>query len=253
MKINPEKLKKIGAGSEKRVYENPNNPDQAIGIFHEYITESSEKIKARFYLTKISHLLFPQNIPDIHLAASDPHAIVVDRIKDKDMSGRNYGKFYAAIDEFNLKLKSVGINWIDNYYKNFIFDEQDRLFYVDSFDPWVIIGETNKNKSEPSFDKEKLESALQNLEDEKRELGLSYLKRLEDLERIASSFEGVEKSYAVQAGRELRVFVVPTRIDDLGAIKLARDIAKKIEGEMKYPGEIKVNVIRETRAIEYAR
>ncbi|MEK7582545.1 MAG: ribonuclease Y, partial [Patescibacteria group bacterium] len=80
-----------------------------------------------------------------------------------------------------------------------------------------------------------------------------YLKRLEDLERIAGSFDGVEKSYAIQAGRELRIFVMPTKIDDLSAMKLARDIAKKIESEMKYPGEIKVNVIRETRAIEYAR
>lgn len=80
-----------------------------------------------------------------------------------------------------------------------------------------------------------------------------YLKRLGDLERIAGSFEGVEKSYAIQAGRELRIFITPTKIDDLGAIKLAKDIAKKIEEEMKYPGEIKVNVIRETRAIEYAR
>lgn len=80
-----------------------------------------------------------------------------------------------------------------------------------------------------------------------------YLKRLEDLERIANSFDGIEKSYAVQAGRELRIFVTPTKIDDLGAIKLARDIARKIQQEMKYPGEIKVNVIRETRAIEYAR
>lgn len=80
-----------------------------------------------------------------------------------------------------------------------------------------------------------------------------YLKRLEDLERIAGSFDGVEKSYAVQAGRELRIFVTPTQVDDLGAIKMAKDIAKKVEEEMKYPGEIKVNVIRETRAIEYAR
>src|SRR3989338_4865641 len=80
-----------------------------------------------------------------------------------------------------------------------------------------------------------------------------YLKRLEDLERIAGSFEGVEKSYAVQAGRELRIFVMPTKIDDLTALKMAKDIAKRIEEEMKYPGEIKVNVIRETRAIEYAR
>lgn len=80
-----------------------------------------------------------------------------------------------------------------------------------------------------------------------------YLKRLEDLEKIAGSFDGVEKSYAIQAGRELRIFVTPTKVDDLSALKLARDIAKKIESEMKYPGEIKVNVIRETRAIEYAR
>ncbi len=80
-----------------------------------------------------------------------------------------------------------------------------------------------------------------------------YLKRLEDLERIAGSFDGVEKSYAIQAGREVRVFVTPAKIDDLSALQLARDIAKKIEVEMKYPGEIRVNVIRETRAVEYAR
>ena len=81
----------------------------------------------------------------------------------------------------------------------------------------------------------------------------NYLKRLEELERIATSFEGVKNAYAVQAGRELRIFVVPEKIDDFGALKLARDIAAKIESELKYPGEIKVNVIREIRAVEYAR
>lgn len=80
-----------------------------------------------------------------------------------------------------------------------------------------------------------------------------YLQRLEELEKIASSFEGVEKSYAIQAGREVRVFVTPDDINDLDAYNLARDIAKKIESELKYPGEIKINVIREMRAIEYAR
>ncbi|MEK7120101.1 MAG: ribonuclease Y, partial [Patescibacteria group bacterium] len=80
-----------------------------------------------------------------------------------------------------------------------------------------------------------------------------YLKRLEDLEKIAMSFEGVEKSYAVQAGREIRVFVMPEKIDDLQARKLARDVADKIQEEMQYPGEIKINVIRESRSIEYAR
>ncbi len=80
----------------------------------------------------------------------------------------------------------------------------------------------------------------------------TYLKRLEELERIANSFDGIDKAYAIQAGREMRIFVTPTQIDDLGSFKLARDIAKKIESEMKYPGEIKVTVIRETRAVEYA-
>jgi len=80
-----------------------------------------------------------------------------------------------------------------------------------------------------------------------------YLQRLEDLEKVASSFDGVEKTYAIQAGREIRVFITPDKIDDLGALKLAQEIAKKIEEELKYPGEIKVNVIREKRVVEYAR
>jgi ribonuclease Y len=81
----------------------------------------------------------------------------------------------------------------------------------------------------------------------------NYLKRLEELEKIATGFEGVDKAYAIQAGREIRVFVNPEKTDDLGAYKLAKDIAKEIEKELKYPGEIKVSVIRETRVIEYAR
>lgn len=81
----------------------------------------------------------------------------------------------------------------------------------------------------------------------------NYLKRLEDLEKIALGFEGVKSAYAISAGRELRVFVTPEKIDDFGALQLARDIANKIESELKYPGEIKVNVIREVRAVEYAK
>jgi len=81
----------------------------------------------------------------------------------------------------------------------------------------------------------------------------NYLKRLEDLEGIATSFEGVEKAYALQAGREIRIFVTPTNIDDFQAKQMARDIALKIERELKYPGEIKVTVIRETRVVEFAR
>ncbi|MFA6322542.1 MAG: ribonuclease Y [Candidatus Buchananbacteria bacterium] len=80
-----------------------------------------------------------------------------------------------------------------------------------------------------------------------------YLQRLEELEKVAVTFNGVDKAYAIQAGREIRVFVLPDEIDDLAANKLAKDIAKKIEEELKYPGEIKVTLIRETRIIEYAR
>jgi len=81
----------------------------------------------------------------------------------------------------------------------------------------------------------------------------AYLKRLEELEKLANSFEGVEKAYAIQAGREIRVFVRPEEIDDLAAHHLAKNIAEQIQQELKYPGEIKVNLIRETRVTEYAR
>lgn len=81
----------------------------------------------------------------------------------------------------------------------------------------------------------------------------NFAERMKDLENVANSFPGIEKSYAISAGREVRVFVKPGQIDDLSAIKLARDIANKIESSMQYPGTIKVNVIRETRAIEFAK
>lgn len=81
----------------------------------------------------------------------------------------------------------------------------------------------------------------------------NFAERMKDLENVANSFDGIDKSYAISAGREVRVFVKPGQIDDLSAIKLARDIATKIESTMQYPGTIKVNVIRETRAIEFAK
>ena len=81
----------------------------------------------------------------------------------------------------------------------------------------------------------------------------NFIERMRDLENIATGFEGIDKAYAISAGREVRVIVRPERIDDLSAIKLSRDIANKIESTMQYPGTIKVNVIRETRAIEYAK
>ena len=87
----------------------------------------------------------------------------------------------------------------------------------------------------------------------RRETLETYIKRLEKLEEIADSFEGVEKSFAIQAGREVRLIVKPEKVTDAEMVVMARDVAKQIEDQMEYPGQIKVNVIRETRAIEYAK
>ena len=87
----------------------------------------------------------------------------------------------------------------------------------------------------------------------RREMLETYVKRLEDLERIANSFDGVAKSYAIQAGREIRIMVNSDRVDDDEAVLLARDVARRVEKELSYPGQIKVTVIRETRAVDYAK
>lgn len=87
----------------------------------------------------------------------------------------------------------------------------------------------------------------------RREMVETYIKRLEALEGVANSFEGVEKSFAIQAGREVRILVQPNTVNDAGATRLAQDVVKKIEETLEYPGQIKVTVIRETRAVDYAR
>ncbi|MBM7854477.1 ribonuclease Y [Desulfohalotomaculum tongense] len=87
----------------------------------------------------------------------------------------------------------------------------------------------------------------------RRETLESYIKRLQKLEEIANSFDGVEKSYAIQAGREIRIMVKPEKVDDLAAVRMAREITKKIENELDYPGQIKATIIRETRVVEYAK
>jgi ribonuclease Y len=87
----------------------------------------------------------------------------------------------------------------------------------------------------------------------RRETLESYVKRLEELEKIASSFAGIDKSYAIQAGRELRIIVESEKVSDGESVLLARDVAKKIEESLSYPGQIKVTVIRETRAVGMAK
>ena len=81
----------------------------------------------------------------------------------------------------------------------------------------------------------------------------TYIKRLQKLEEIANDFDGVDKSYAIQAGREIRIMIKPDMVDDAGMVLIARDIVKRIESELEYPGQIKVSLIRETRAIDFAK
>ncbi|HEY3735132.1 MAG TPA: HDIG domain-containing protein, partial [Streptosporangiaceae bacterium] len=87
----------------------------------------------------------------------------------------------------------------------------------------------------------------------RRESLEAYVKRLERLEQIAAAHEGVEKVFAMQAGREIRVMVKPEQVDDIGAQVIARDVAKQVEEELAYPGQIRITVVRESRATEYAR
>ena len=87
----------------------------------------------------------------------------------------------------------------------------------------------------------------------RRETLETYTNRLKQLEDITNSFKGVEKSFAIQAGREVRIMVVPEQVSDSEMVLLARDISKQIEAELEYPGQIKVTVIRETRAVDYAK
>ena len=87
----------------------------------------------------------------------------------------------------------------------------------------------------------------------RRETLTAYIKRLEQLEEIANSFQGVESSFAIQAGRELRMIINPDRVNDDEATVMSREVAKKIEETMQYPGQIKVTIVRETRAVDYAK
>ncbi len=123
--------------------------------------------------------------------------------------------------------------------------------------PDVIVGITGHHEDDPPSVWAALTQAADALSaarpGARREMVENYVKRLEDLERIANAFPGVERSYALQAGREIRVLVSQERLSDEAAFMLSRDIARKIEQEMTYPGQIKVTVLRETRAVEFAR
>ncbi len=191
--------KELGRGREKVVYTDPDNESRVKGIFHEYKKEGVEKIKGRFYLTKILHILYPDNIPDIHLAASNPHMIIIDKVDDqiavtKQQLGK-LGKDKHLADELQEELKelnervayhkrevskplgNLGVT-VDSAPGNFTLDANDHITFVDTVEPWGVYG----NKS-PNFDFEKLKLVIENIEDNvQKKHALTYLEHLNKLD-----------------------------------------------------------------------
>ncbi|MEK9181181.1 MAG: ribonuclease Y [Patescibacteria group bacterium] len=151
----------------------------------------------------------------------------IGKALDQDMEGTHVEIGREIAKKFGLSEKII--NAIEAHHEDVAHTSMEAII-VDAAD--------NISGSRPGARKESFEM---------------YIKRLEELENLANSFAGVEKTYAIQAGREVRIFVKPQEIDDWNAMKLAKDVAARIQAELKYPGEIKVAVIREMRAIEYAR
>lgn len=151
----------------------------------------------------------------------------VGKAIDHEVQGTHIEIGVKILEKF--KISKEVIDAVKSHHEDYPFSSQESL---------IVAAADAISASRPGARKDTLEN---------------YLKRLEELEGVANSFPEVEKSYAIQAGREIRVFVKPDKLDDLGSMKLARQIADKIEQELKYPGEIKVNVLREMRSIEFAR
>ncbi|GAC1571975.1 MAG: ribonuclease Y [Candidatus Doudnabacteria bacterium] len=178
-------------------------------------------------MAKLSALMAEELGADVMAAKQGALMHDIGKALDQDMEGTHVEIGRKIAEKFNLSEKII--NAITSHHGDTEYNSIESI---------IIDAADNISGARPGARKDTYEN---------------YVKRLEDLENIANSYEGVEKTYAIQAGREIRVFVHPDKIDDWAAQKLARDIANRFENELKYPGEIRVNVIREKRVIEYAR
>lgn len=178
-------------------------------------------------MAKLCALMAEELGADVMIAKQGALLHDIGKALDQDLEGTHVEIGKKIAEKFNLSDKIV--NAITSHHGDTEYTSVEAAL-VDAAD--------NISGSRPGARKDSYEN---------------YVKRLEDLENIANSYDGVEKTYAIQAGREIRVFVKPEKINDWDAQKLARDIAGRIENELKYPGEIRISVIRETRVVEYAR
>ncbi len=200
---------------------------QLIGRLKFRTSYGQNVLKHSVEMAKLAALMAEEVGADVQTVKKGALLHDVGKALDQDMEGTHVEIGKQIAKKFNLNDKIV--NAIEAHHGDVEYN---------SIEAAIVDAADNISGSRPGARRDTYEN---------------YVQRLEELETLAHGFEGVEKVYAIQAGREIRVFVAPGKLDDWGAAKLAREIANKIEQDLKYPGEIRVMVIRETRTIEYAR
>jgi ribonuclease Y len=188
-------------------------------------------------MAKIGALIAEEIGADIQIVKQGALLHDIGKALDQDMEGTHVEIGKRIAEKFNLDPRVV--NAIESHHHDTDVSESGHGHQGPlSVEAMIVDATDGISGSRPGARKDSFEN---------------YVKRLTDLENIANSYEGVDKTYAIQGGREIRVFVKPDRLDDLACQKLAREIANRLENELKYPGEIRVHVIRDLRVIEYAR
>ena len=200
---------------------------QLIGRLKFRTSYGQNVLKHSIEMAKLAALMAEEVGADVQVVKQGALLHDIGKALDQDMEGTHVEIGKQIAKKFNLPEKIV----------NAIEAHHGDVEYT-SIEAAIVDAADNISGSRPGARRDTYEN---------------YVKRLEELENLAHSFEGVDKVYAIQAGREIRVFVKPEKVDDWTAQKMAREIANKIEQDLKYPGEIRVMVIRETRVIEYAR
>lgn len=165
---------KIGSGSDKTVFTDPSNPEKAVGIFHPSVEETPLQARGRFFLSKILHILFPENIPNIHFSGHNPKAIITTKIHH----GVPVETSKEEKSDLVKKLKSVGL-MVDDVSDNIIRSEDGHIVYTDNQAPWYIYNFPERKTKEKTYDTEKINAAIEQLPTEKREQALTYLSQLE--------------------------------------------------------------------------
>jgi ribonucrease Y len=233
-----EQIKQAG---EQAVYELgiTNFPQKLVHLVGRLLFRTSygqNVLRHSVEMAKIAALMAEDLHADVQIVKQGALLHDIGKALDQDMEGTHVEIGKRIAEKFNLDAKVIEA--IESHHHDTDVSEHSTHHKPESIEAMIVDAADGISGSRPGARKDSFEN---------------YIKRLTDLEGIANSFEGVEKTYAIQGGREIRVFVEPKRLDDLACQKLAREIANRLESELKYPGEIRVHVIRDFRVIEYAR